>query len=47
MLHVNTDASVTKVSIIKEDFMMMMVDGLICQLAPAILPQQVHISKFP
>ena len=21
---------------------MMMVDGLICQLAPAILPQQVH-----
>ena len=46
MFHVNTYASVTKVSIIKEDFMMMMVDGLICQLAPAILPQQVHISKF-
>ena len=34
MFHVNTYASETKVSIIKEDFMMMMVDGLICQLAP-------------
>ena len=45
MFHVSTYASVTKVPIIKEDFMMMMVDGLICQLAPAILPQQVQISK--
>src|SRR6218665_154211 len=37
MFHVNTYASVTKVSIIKEDFMMMMVDIPTCprHLAPA------------
>src|SRR6218665_4005790 len=46
MFHVNTYASVTKVSIIKEDFMMMMVDGLICQLAPPSCPSRSTFKNF-